>query len=172
MGFCLIGAAFIIGITIYSSIIKDFNLCSYFGLLIATLFFALGIFSTPFGFEEPVCIAIEELQPLNHIISNDKSEQTYYLSVKHKDNNDITYCYCKKVYLPLISSEDQCFELMSLTGNVSIIIENVEFPIVEIYEVKPIKSFWSFSKYREYYIYTIKVQESQIKNLFITKAEQ
>ena len=92
MGLCALGAIILILFVALCIQLKRESLI-LIGTIIAAVLFSLGMFSTPFGYEDTQLIETNELKPLNDALSHTEANQTYYLSIKDEGNTR-TYTYC------------------------------------------------------------------------------
>jgi len=165
MGLCTLGTIILILFVALCIQFKQESLI-IIGALIAAVLFSLGIFSAPYGYEDTQLMETIELKPLNDALIHTEANQTYYLSIKDEGNTR-TYTYCKEEEpQKIISNNDIEYRLMTLSSNVTVIPQEMDVPIVEIYETKPVASFWSYAKYREKVAYIIKVPESSIAHIY------
>ena len=98
----------------------------------------LGLIMPIAGYNEPVLVDSQPLQSVNHVIKDqDYSDDVYLVYNVGSFWKSSSYSYCIKT--------DGEYEKQKLYRGISISYEDIDSPVIETYEERPIPTLFSFN---------------------------
>jgi hypothetical protein len=137
--------------------------------LAGTLFFlaAISFFVAlviPFGYEQPELVETQPLYPINFALHETEATEDCYVAVQIGRKEKVYFCI-EGESLNLLSDGDREYRIKSLSEGVRIVLEDIDEPVIETYNVRPVRTAFNMALGLDVTEYIIRVPEAMVRNI-------